>query len=176
MLSKQSINRLQQQVNKFKSFINQNKSFFLLIDEGNEPQDQEDAAAAPASDDNDADEGKSKKKTPSPRKGGRASSAGKKRGASSSPPASASKKTKATPKGKQSVTSSDEQKMDVDNTEGNNPPAPDVPTVAVSTSESEPVQTPPKKARTSGTKKTPTSASTTPEAGGDYVRKLRPRK
>jgi hypothetical protein len=57
--------------------------------------------------------------------------------------------------------------MDVDNTEGNNAP--------VSTSESEPVQTPPKKARTSGNKKTPTS-STPPESSGEYVRKLRPRK
>ena len=171
MLYKRVINQLQQQVNKLKSFIIQNKSafFLLLTDVGDEPKGED--AAAVASDDNDADEGKSNKKTPSPRKGGRASNAGKKRAASSSPaPASASKKTKATPKGKQSVTSTEEQKMDVDNTEANNPPAP------VSTSESEPVQTPPKKARTSGTKKTPTSASTTPEASGEYARKLRPRK
>jgi len=44
------------------------------------------------------------------------------------------------------------------------------------TTTSETVQTPPKKARTSGNKKTPTSASTTPESSGEYLRKLRPRK
>jgi hypothetical protein len=50
----------------------------------------------------------------------------------------------------------DEQPIEVENPEA-------------TTTESETVQTPPKKARTSGNKKTPTS---TPE----YVRKLRPRK
>jgi len=60
--------------------------------------------------------------------------------------------------------------MDVDKPQGNE--ATSAPTAA--TSESEPVQTPPKKARTSGNRKTPTS--TTPESPGEYVRKLRPRK
>jgi len=61
--------------------------------------------------------------------------------------------------------------MDVDNTGGNDATA--SATTAV-TSESESVQTPPKKARTSGNKKTPTS--TTPESTEEYTRKLRPRK
>jgi hypothetical protein len=61
--------------------------------------------------------------------------------------------------------------MDVDKTQGNEPT-----TTTATTNESESVQTPPKKGRTSGTKKTPTSASTTPESSGEYIRKLRPRK
>jgi len=117
--------------------------------------------------------GETKEKTPSPRKGARGStSGGRKRGASSSPSVSPAKKTKTTPKVKQSKSLNDEQQMDVDNAQGNEATATSVPTAA--TSESEPVQTPPKKARTSGNRKTPTS--TTPESPGEYVRKLRPRK
>jgi len=59
--------------------------------------------------------------------------------------------------------------MDVDNPQGNEAKA-----TTVTTSENEPAQTPPKKGRTSGNRKTPTS--TTPESSGEYARKLRPRK
>jgi hypothetical protein len=74
-------------------------------------------------------------------------SAGKKRGAAKTTPNAAKK-----PKGKTSVTST----SDVDNE-----PIPN---------EVEIVQTPPKKARTSATKKTPEPVSE------EYARKLRPRK
>jgi len=136
-------------------------------EEVNDPTDHD---AIPSDVDDDYDvKSKTKKKTPSPRKGRASTSAGAKRGASSSPSVGASKK----PKGKQSITLNDEQPMDVDNVQGNEATA--TPVTAVPTSESEPVQTPPKKARTSGNKKTPTTP-TTPESSGEYLRKLRPRK
>lgn len=131
-----------------------------LTDEVNNPTNSEVA---------DADEEKttSAKNTPSPRKGARGSAnAGRKRGASSSPPVSAAKKSKASPRGKKSIASNAEQNMDVDD-------AGEQPAV---TSEQEAVQTPTKKARTSGTRKTSDSTSTTPESSGEYARKLRPRK
>ena len=75
------------------------------VDEVHHPASSEEAPAA-------ADEEKTTKKTPSPRKGARGSAnAGRKRGASSSPPVSAAKKTKASPRGKKSITSNDEQNM-----------------------------------------------------------------
>jgi hypothetical protein len=77
-------------------------------------------------------------------------SASKKRGA----PASATNATKK-PKGKASITSVDDVDSGV---------------AAVGINESEPIETPPKKARTSAVKKTPEPPSE------EYVRKLRPRK
>ncbi len=141
-----------------------------------EVNDPTDLDAIPSDVDDDYNvTSKTKKKTPSPRKGRASATGGKKRGTSSSPSVSASKKPKTTPKGKKSITLNDEPPMDVDNVQGNEATA--TPDIAVATSESEPVQTPPKKARTSGNKKTSTPTTpTTPESSGEYLRKLRPRK
>ncbi|CAF1126373.1 unnamed protein product [Adineta steineri] len=141
--------------------------------EAKDESDDEDAVPSDAEYDDDMKGSKSKKKrTPSPRKGGRGSGGGRgrKRVASSSP--STSKKKTATPKGKKSITSNDEQQMDVDKTEVTTTTTAAVaaPAAAPAPAASETVQTPPKRGRTSGSKKTPTSASTTPEPSGDYKR------
>ena len=135
-------------------------------DEVNDLADQ-DAVPSDMDDDDDVTMGKSKKKSSSPRKSGRTSATGsRKRGASSSPSVTA-KKSKASPRGKKSITSAEESNMDVDNQA-------EPTTAAVSSTAN--TETPTKKPRTSGTRKTPTSTSSTPEASDEYVRKLRPRK
>jgi hypothetical protein len=60
--------------------------------------------------------------------------------------------------------------MDVENVEENQATT----TTDAVSNETETVQTPPKRARSSGNRKTPTT--TTPEPSGEYARKLRPRK
>jgi hypothetical protein len=118
-------------------------------------------------DNNDHDESKANNRSPSPRRGSRISAnAARKREASSSPSINAPKKVKASPRNKQSLTSTDDGNMDVDQTEA----------IASTVNDSKSIQTPPKKARTSGNRKTPTSTPTTPDSSDEYVRKLRPRK
>ncbi|CAF2166865.1 unnamed protein product [Rotaria magnacalcarata] len=128
-------------------------------------QPEKEKVRSDVEDHGDSTEGKTK--TPTPRKGTRTTpvSTGQKREASSSPSPSASKKQKETRKGRKSTTKYDNEQMNVVNEKGNK---------AVTTIETELAQTPPKKARTSANKTTPTSK--TPESSEEYMRKLRPRK